>query len=110
MKPTAVLINTARGALVDETALAAALQERQIRGAALDVFEQIDVFAEPGPPPAHPLLQLDNVILTPHCAGSSGESGVDSQRGGTQSVVDVLYGRRPKHVVNPEVYELGIRS
>jgi D-3-phosphoglycerate dehydrogenase len=109
MKPTAVLINTARGALVDETALTAALQERRIRGAALDVFEQIDVFAEPGPPPTHPLFELDNVILTPHCAGSSVESGIDSQRDGTQNVVDVLYGRRPKHVVNPEVYDIGIR-
>ncbi|HVW01656.1 MAG TPA: C-terminal binding protein [Planctomycetaceae bacterium] len=106
MKPTAVLINTARGALVDESALTVALQERKIRGAALDVFEQIDVFAEPGDPPAHPLLELDNVILTPHCAGSSVESGVESQQRGTRNLVDVLNGRRPKHVVNPEVYDV----
>ena len=82
MKPTAVLVNTAHGALVDEAALIAALQEGRLRGAALDVFDGINVFAEPGPPPAHPLYELDNVILTPHCAGSSVESSLDSKRRG----------------------------
>ena len=72
LKATAVLINTARGAIVDEAALAKLLQEGKIAGAALDVFEGIDVFALAGTPASHPLLQLDNVILTPHCAGSSG--------------------------------------
>jgi D-3-phosphoglycerate dehydrogenase len=63
MKPTALLVNTCRGPVVDEAALTAALRERRIAGAALDVLEQ-----EP-PDPANPLLQLDNVLFTPHTAG-----------------------------------------
>ncbi len=103
LKPTAVLVNTARGALVDEVALVEMLRQRRIAGAALDVFEGIDVFALPGNPPRHPLLELDNVILTPHCAGSSVESTLDSKRRGAQSAAEVLLGRWPPHVVNPEV-------
>ena len=79
MKPTAVLINTARGAVIDETALVEVFRQKRIAGAALDVFEGIDVFALPGTPADHPLLSLDNVILTPHCAGSSVESTLDSK-------------------------------
>jgi len=63
MKPTATLINTCRGPVVDEAALTEALRRRQIRGAALDVFVK-----EP-PDPANPVLKLDNVVLTPHSAG-----------------------------------------
>jgi len=63
MKPTALLVNTCRGPVVDEAALTAALQERRIAGAALDVLEQ-----EP-PEPNNPLLQLENVLFTPHTAG-----------------------------------------
>jgi D-3-phosphoglycerate dehydrogenase len=103
LKPTAVLINTARGAIVDEAALVELLRERKIAGAALDVFEGIDVFALPGTPAAHPLLELDNVILTPHCAGSSVESSRESKTRGARSAADVLLGVRPRHVVNPEV-------
>jgi D-3-phosphoglycerate dehydrogenase len=103
MKPGAVLINTARGALVDETALVKALQEKHLCGAALDVFEGIDVFALPKDPPDHALMKLDNVILTPHCAGSSVESTLDSKRRGAASVADVLRGKWPRHVVNPQV-------
>jgi D-3-phosphoglycerate dehydrogenase len=103
LRPTAVLINTARGALVEETALVSALKERRIGGAALDVFDGIDVFALPGDPPRHPLLELDNVLLTPHCAGSSVESAIDSKTRGARHAADVLSGRRPRHVVNPEV-------
>lgn len=103
MKPTATLINTARGALVNEAALVAALRERRIAGAALDVFEGIDVFARPGTPSAHPLLSLDNVLLTPHCAGSSVESSLDSKTRGAQNAALVLRGRWPPHVVNPSV-------
>ena len=103
LKPTAVLINTARGAIVDEAALVELLQQHKIAGAALDVFEEIDVFALPGTPSAHPLLGLDNVILTPHCAGSSVESSRDSKTRGTRSAADVLLGIRPQFVVNPDV-------
>lgn len=103
MKPSAVLINTARGAIVDEAALIEALANERIAGAALDVFEGIDVFALPGRPPSHPLLDLDNVLLTPHCAGSSVESTRESKVRGAANAVDVLLGRRPRFVVNPQV-------
>jgi D-3-phosphoglycerate dehydrogenase len=103
MKPTAVLVNTARGAIVDETALVELLKQRKIGGAALDVFEGIDVFAMPGTPASHPLLELDNVILTPHCAGSSVESSLDSGIRGVRNAVDVLLGQTPRHIVNPDV-------
>jgi D-3-phosphoglycerate dehydrogenase len=103
MKPTAVLINTARGALVDEAALVEALRKGRLGGAALDVFDGIDVFALPGEPPRHPLLELDNVLLTPHCAGSSVESTRDSKARGARHAADVLRGRWPPFVVNPDV-------
>jgi D-3-phosphoglycerate dehydrogenase len=103
MKRSASLVNTARGAIVDEAALVDALRSGKIAGAALDVFEHLDVFALPGPPPNHPLIGLDNVILTPHCAGSSVESSAESKRRGAQNAADVLLGRWPRHVVNSEV-------
>lgn len=103
MRPDACLINTARGAIVDEAALVEMLRAGRLAGAGLDVFEGIDVFTLPGEPPCHPLLELDNVILTPHCAGSSIESTADSKRRGTRNAAEVLLGRWPAHVVNPEV-------
>jgi D-3-phosphoglycerate dehydrogenase len=103
MRPGAVLINTARGPIVDEAALVAALREHRIAGAALDVFEEIDVFALPEAPQCHALLDLDNVILTPHCGGSSVESTRESKVRGASHAVDVLQGRWPPHVVNPDV-------
>ena len=103
MKSTAVLVNTARGAVVDEAALVEALQRKRIAGAALDVFEGIDVFALPGEPPRHPLMNLDNVILTPHCAGSSVESTLESKMRGARNAVAVLQGRWPGSVVDPDV-------
>jgi D-3-phosphoglycerate dehydrogenase len=103
LKPTAVIINTSRGAVIDETALIEALQRKRIGGAALDVFETIDVFAPPGPPPSHPLLELDNVLATPHCAGSSVESTYESKLRGARHAGEVLLGRWPPHVVNPDV-------
>jgi D-3-phosphoglycerate dehydrogenase len=103
MKPTAVLINTARGAVIDENALVQTLRHKRIAGAALDVFEGIDVFALPGTPANHPLLSLDNVILTPHCAGSSVESTLDSKLRGARNAAAVLSGQWPVSVVNPSV-------
>ena len=105
LKANAVLVNTARGALVDEAALIDALQNGRIGGAALDVFDGINVFAEPGPPPKHPFFELDNVILTPHCAGSSVESSLDSKTRGARNAAMVLSGQRPPHIVNPEALE-----
>ena len=103
MKPTAVLINTARGAIVDEAALVQALREKRIAGAGLDVFEGIDAFSLQHTPAKHGLLELDNVILTPHCAGSSVESTRESKARGVRNAADVLLGHWPRHVVNPEV-------
>ncbi len=103
MRPDAVLVNTARGAIVDESALLDCLQRRAIAGAALDVFSGIDVFARPGQAQSHPLLELDNVIATPHCAGSSVESTLESKVRGAKHAAQVLQGHWPTHVVNPQV-------
>jgi D-3-phosphoglycerate dehydrogenase len=98
MRPTAFLINTSRGGVVDEAALHAALSTGRLRGAALDVFE-----AEP-PPADHPLLALRNVIVTPHSAALTAECAVRMATGAARAIIDVLDGRRPADVVNPEVY------
>jgi D-3-phosphoglycerate dehydrogenase len=103
LRGDAVLVNTSRGAIVDEDALVHCLQQRRIAGAALDVFASIDVFAAPGSPPQHPLLELDNVIATPHCAGSSVESTRESKERGALHAAQVLGGRWPTHVVNSGV-------
>ncbi len=97
MKPTAYLINTSRGALVDEAALYRALTEGWIAGAALDVL------AEEPPDPANPLLALDNAIVTPHVGFSSEASVADLQRRAAEHAAQVLRGELPHHVVNPEV-------
>jgi len=97
MKPTAYLVNTARGAIVDERALARALREGWIAGAALDVFE-----VEP-PPRDHPLLQLDNVVVTPHFASCTYEAYEREATTVHAEVVRVLRGCRPTYIANPEV-------
>jgi D-3-phosphoglycerate dehydrogenase / 2-oxoglutarate reductase len=98
MKPTAYLINCARGGIVDERALLDALESRRIMGAALDV--QVD---EP-PKPDDPLLKCDRLILTPHSATSTGETHVRSAKTVAQNVLDFFDGRLPEaHVFNPEV-------
>ena len=94
MKPTAFLINTARGGLVDISALSQALRERWIAGAALDVLPE-----EP-PDSNNPLLDLDTIVLTPHVAFYSEESLQALRRRTAQSVVDVFAGREPEHVAN----------
>jgi D-3-phosphoglycerate dehydrogenase len=103
MMPEAALVNTSRGAIIDESALVDALQRGAIAGAALDVFSSIDVFAPSAPPPQHPLLAMDNVIVTPHTAGSSVESTRESKERGARHAAQVLLGFWPAHVVNPTV-------
>ena len=94
MKPEALLINTARGALVDEQALASALDKGQLAGAALDVME-----TEP-PLDDSPLLKRDNVILTPHTAFYSEEALLELQTKATEDVVRVLLGDQPRYPIN----------
>ena len=103
MRPHVQIVNTARGAILDEPALVQHLRTHPEAAAALDVFEGIDVFQPPGAPADHPLLQLDNVICTPHCAGSSVESSIDSKVRGAQHAAQVLRGHWPTHRVNPQV-------
>jgi len=100
MKPTAYLINTARGPIVDETALAHALDAGQLAGAALDVLSQ-------EPPVASPLFGRDNVILTPHMSFYSVESLVELQTKAAEEVVRVLTGQAPRNPVNPEALKSG---
>jgi len=99
LKPWAILVNTARGGIVDEAALVAALRAGKIAGAG------IDVFAEEPPPTDHPLFKLPNVVLSPHVAGITEDStrrlALDSVRG----VLDVLAGRKPEALCNPEVWD-----
>ncbi len=99
MKPTAYLINAGRGALVDEAALLRALQENWIAGAALDTFA-----TEPLPG-GHPLRRAPNVLLTPHQASFGCETGERVSLAAAQAIVDLMEGRPPKHVLNPEVFE-----
>jgi D-3-phosphoglycerate dehydrogenase len=105
MKPTAYLINTSRGALVDEPALIDALQQGRLAGAGLDTFELIDVFAEQMPPRLHPLTGMENVILTPHVAAGSVQAGEDLRTMAIQNMLDILQGRWPlaENIVNPTV-------
>jgi D-3-phosphoglycerate dehydrogenase len=103
MKPSAVLVNTGRGELINEQDLVFALRNGIIRYASLDVFGEFNVFAEQGFSTDHPLFSLDNVLLTPHVSAHSEESGINARVGGARAVVQVLSGRYPDHVVNPEV-------
>jgi phosphoglycerate dehydrogenase-like enzyme len=97
MKPTAFLINVARGPIVDQAALTRALQARSIAGAALDVFEKEPIDAD------DPLLALDNVILAPHAICWTDEIFRGNGRAACQSILDVAAGRIPQDVVNRDV-------
>ncbi|WP_433782161.1 C-terminal binding protein [Actinomycetospora sp. CA-101289] len=97
MRPDAWLVNTARGGLVDTDALLAALERGELAGAALDV-------TDPEPlPAAHPLRSRPDVVLTPHSAFASDGSLAELARRAAKNVVEVLAGRVPASIVNPEV-------
>jgi phosphoglycerate dehydrogenase-like enzyme len=98
MKSSAYLINTARGALLDEQALAKVLQKGAIAGAALDAFQ-----TEPLPAD-HVFHQTPNLLLTPHQASCARETGARVSQAACDAVADLMNGRRPKWVVNPEVF------
>jgi phosphoglycerate dehydrogenase-like enzyme len=99
MRPTAYLINTARGGIVDEAALYDALAGRRIAGAALDVFATEPL---PGPPR---LAELDNILLAPHCIAWTDEMFCEIGRTVCQAMLDLSLRRRPRGVVNPEVFD-----
>jgi D-3-phosphoglycerate dehydrogenase / 2-oxoglutarate reductase len=101
MKPTAIVINTSRGPVVDEKALIKALQEKRLAGAALDVWEQEPVAAD------NLLLKMDNVIATPHAAYFSTPAVAQVPRRCGEEIARVLTGQRPLNVVNPEIYAPG---
>jgi D-3-phosphoglycerate dehydrogenase len=101
MKPEAVLINASRGGIVNETALVKALQRNEIAGAGLDVFSKEPV------PAGHPLLKLENVILTPHSAALTRECVTRMATEAARCVIDVFAGREPQNVANRRVLESG---
>lgn len=97
MRPGAVIVNTSRGGIIDEAALAEALRANRIGGAGIDVFEH-----EP-PPADHPLFALPNVVLSPHVAGVT-EASMKGMALACAEVIDtVLAGKRPATLLNPEV-------
>ena len=98
MKPTAILINTGRGSLIDEAAMVRALEGGWIGGAALDAF------AEEPLPADHPLRSVPNALLCPHMAPFARGTGQELNAGVAQSVLDLMTGRQPELVVNPEVF------
>ncbi len=101
MKKSAVLVNCARGAIIDEAALVHALREGEIASAGIDVFEE-----EP-PNPANPLFSLSNAVVTPHFAGASHQARERVNRLAGENVLAALRGERvnPATLLNPEVYE-----
>ena len=99
MQQGAFLINTSRGGLIDHDALWKALQQNEIAGAALDVFD-------PEPPVLSlPLFRDERVIVTPHAAFHSEESVRELRSRTARQIVQALRGLQPEHVVNPQVYE-----
>jgi len=97
MKPTAFFINTSRGPVVDEAALVAALENKRIAGAALDVFEN--------EPFIHPGLKRSNVVLTPHLASASIETRTKMAVMAAENVLALFQGQRPRNILNPEIFK-----
>jgi D-3-phosphoglycerate dehydrogenase len=100
MKSSAWLINVGRGPVIDETALIEALRHRRIAGAMLDVYEHYRIEA------GHPLLGLDNVLLTPHLAGSTRESRARASVRAADETLRMLAGEKPRNLVNPEAWHV----
>lgn len=98
MKAEAYLINTSRGAVVEEQALVKFLSEGKLAGAGLDVFEN-----EPKISPQ--LLEMNNVVVTPHIGTDTVETRINMTRESAQNIIDFFSGRQPFHLVNPEVYQ-----
>jgi D-3-phosphoglycerate dehydrogenase / 2-oxoglutarate reductase len=98
MQPHAFFITTARGHIHDEKALEAALRDKRIAGAGLDVW------AKEPPPPDHPLLQFDNVIASPHTAGVTREARANMGKFAAEQLIVALDGGRPPRMGNPEVW------
>ena len=99
MKPSAILINAARGGIVKETDLYQALKNKVIAGAGLDVFEN-------EPPTDSALLELDNVVLTPHTAAFTFEGMNNMSVGVVEQLIEYYRGNKPVHMVNPQVWDL----
>ena len=99
MRPGAFLVNTARGAIVDEAALVRALEQGWIAGAALDVFEEEPL------PPTSPLTSMENVVLSPHAIAWTDELYALNGSGACENVLAVLRGEPPQHVVNGDVLD-----
>lgn len=98
MKPTAVVVNTSRGPVIDEPALAAALREGEIFAAGLDVFER--------EPEVHPdLLELENVVIIPHLGSASVETRIAMGMLAAENLIAALEGRRPPTLIDPEAWE-----
>ena len=95
VKPGCRLINTSRGAVIDEAALVSALSQGKLAGAALDVFEEEPLPAD------HPLCRAPNTLLTPHISSSTQESLQRMSFQSAQGVLDILHGRTPEHIINP---------
>ena len=97
MKPTAFLINTSRGPVIDEAALVATLENKKIAGAALDVFEN--------EPFIHPGLKRPNVVLTPHIASASIETRTKMAVMAANNIVALFKGQRPPNILNPDTFK-----
>jgi len=99
MKPSAYFISTARGGIHDEVVLAEVLAKRRIAGAGLDVF------IEEPPPAAHPLLDFENVVVSPHNAGVTVDSGLNAAKAAAEQWAVIFAGERPRRLVNPDAWD-----